>query len=424
MNRLFSRLTLALIVFVLAGCGSFNPPDGPAATVDSGVIGVTPSPTTPQGQIPVSPQRLRVWVPPEFSPLEDTPAGELLRSRLEEFTTRYPGMQIEVRVKSTSGESSLLASLTSTLAAAPLALPDLVALPPHDLEAAAIKGLIYPLETDYTNDDWYNFAIASATIQGSLYGLPFAGDCLVMVYRTDHVEIPPADWQTALEIAGPLAFPANEPEGLVPLAFYLSAGGTHAGDDGRPTLQFQPLLKTLTFLEQAQSVNIMPYWLAQYDRDEHAWQAYRENRATLVITWISNYLKILPSSSALAPIPTYDGTKISLAKNWVWVLASPDAGKRALAEELAAFLTQPDFLAEWTLAAGYLPVRAEALAGWPPSSRQTFAKRLMPSILPAPPREITFLLGPILQQAAVDVLRQQATAQEAAQQALDTLSLP
>ena len=100
-------------------------------------------------------------MPPEFDPASSKPAGKILQSRLGEFTNRRPGVRIEVRVKETSGTGGLLDSLTTASAAAPQALPDLVALPRPELETAALKGLLHPfrdLSTPIEDPDWFEYA--------------------------------------------------------------------------------------------------------------------------------------------------------------------------------------------------------------------------------------------------------------------------
>ncbi|RPH57050.1 MAG: hypothetical protein EHM81_12165, partial [Chloroflexi bacterium] len=100
---------------------------------------------------------------------------------------RRPGLQIEVRVKAESGPGNLLNSLSATRAAAPSILPDLVALSRADLEAATANGLLHSLDglTTLPDDpDWYPYARQMAHIQNTTFGLPFAGDALVLVgYR-------------------------------------------------------------------------------------------------------------------------------------------------------------------------------------------------------------------------------------------------
>jgi maltose-binding protein MalE len=149
---------------------------------------------------------LQIWLPPEFDPGSGTPAGDVLQAHLDEFARRRAGVRIEVRVKAVDMPGGLLDALTSASAAAPLILPDLIALPRSSLEAAALKGLLHPYEglsTALEHPDWYEYARKRVRIQASTYGLPFAGDARVLVYRPEAVAAPPTDWQDMLELTGP-----------------------------------------------------------------------------------------------------------------------------------------------------------------------------------------------------------------------------
>jgi len=79
---------------------------------------------------------LILWLPPEFDPHSGTPAGDLLNERLDAFINAHPGLTIEVRIKAVNGPGGLLDSLATTSAAAPAAIPSLVALPRGELETA------------------------------------------------------------------------------------------------------------------------------------------------------------------------------------------------------------------------------------------------------------------------------------------------
>src|SRR5512133_760148 len=214
-------LILFSLLFGAAGCDlarGINLPTG----LPFGAATATPTPVKP----PVSPatntpgadlgflttatpvQSLTLWVPPEFDPASGSKAGELLKARLAEFSRRNGGMQVNVRVKATSGEGGLLESLNAASAVAPLALPSVIALPRADLEAAALKGLVYPLDglsTTIDQTDWYPYARQLAMVQGATFALPFAGDALVAAYRPEKVAGPPADWQAAVRWSQPLA---------------------------------------------------------------------------------------------------------------------------------------------------------------------------------------------------------------------------
>lgn len=437
MKRLFAAKAtlfgLLLSLFLLAGCSAISAlQNTPGASETSAVTPVeTLVPTAVISQdvtpTPPGPVTLQIWVPPQFDPQADTPVGDLLRSRLDEFSSRRPDVRVEVRVKAVDGPGGLLDSLTTASAAAPLALPDVVALPRTVQETAALKGLLHPfdgLTTVMEDSDWYAYARQLAQLQSSTFGLPFAGDALIMVYRPNAVSEPPADWASALITKGPLAFPAADPQSLFTLTLYQSSGGNVRDDQGRPILDADTLGRVLTFYQDAETAGVMPFWLTQYQTDDQAWEAFTEKRADMAVTWTSRYLANMLADTASAPIPTEDGAAYTLATGWVWALASPQPEKQALGAQLAEFLTESDFLAQWTLAAGYLPPRPSSLQAWPDTSLQSLMSKVILSAQIYPSGDVLTSLGPLLEQATVQVLKEQADPATAAQDAVSGLPVP
>ena len=53
---------------------------------------------------------------------------------------------------------------------------------------------------------------------------------------------------------------------------------------------------------------VFPSWLTQYQTDRQSWQAYRELRANLVVTWSNRYLVDLPVDTAVVSSPQPGGT--------------------------------------------------------------------------------------------------------------------
>ena len=418
----------------------------------------TPAPTLPfpLGGLPGSTGtpalvRLRIWVPPQFDPNAETPAGAILKERLEEFMQLNPGIQVQVRVKDISGVGGLLDSLSTTSAAAPLAMPELVALPRELLEAAALKGLLHPindLTEILTQPDWYPYARQLAYLQDSAFGLPFAGDALALVYRPEALEVPPADLAKALEVRTPLVFPAADPLALFTIAMYQAGGGAIRDGEGRPFLDVARLAAILDFYKRAEESGAMPYWLTQFQNDDQVWEAFQEKRFNLVVTWSSRYLAkdgdiVLPGSAlptvapgtaapgepppdelVMAPLPTPDGAPFTLATGWVWALATSNRDNRLVSLQLAEFLCEPRFLARWTEAMGYLPPRADALQAWSDSSLQLLLSQLARSAMLYPSTDISTPLGASLQEAVVQVLKKQNDPENAAQAAAEGLLGP
>jgi ABC-type glycerol-3-phosphate transport system substrate-binding protein len=428
-----SRLFCIFVILSLVGCNAVPSAVAPAPTTASTATPTTPAPLPTQSpdEEESGPIILEIWVPPAFDPANESPGAELLQARLEEFTQRRSNVRIEMRVKSVEGPGGILDTLTTAGAAAPLALPDLVALPHHALENAAIKGLLHPFDglTETMNDlDWYEYARQLSHLQNSTFGIPFAGDALVLAYRPSNLVEAPTDWEASLttstESNVSISFPAADPNNLVTLAMYQSTGGVILDEENRPILETIHLTEVLTYYQQAQQSSLMPFWLTQYETDEQSWTAFQENRTEMAITWASRVLQNPQTDVDITTIPTSDGIPFTLATGWAWALASPSPDRQVLSAQLAEFLTTPDFLAGWTEASGYLPPRPEALVAWENTSAQSILKLVIPAAQLMPSLDVVTTLGPVLQKATVDILKEQSDPSTLAAEAVGGLSAP
>jgi multiple sugar transport system substrate-binding protein len=416
-----------ILVILLTSC----------ADLQGQVPGTTPLPSptptasfqpTPQGtQSAAGPTIIRLWLPPEFDPGNGTTAGDLLQERLNQFTAQRADIRIETRVKAASGTGGLLDSLSSASAAAPLIVPDLILLPRSSLEIAALKGLLFPLD-DLTDplgeDDWYPYAQEMGQIQTSTFGLPFAGNALISLFRPAEIETLAFDWTTAIDAGQPIAFPAAEEEAYFPIAQYLSTGAPLQDVDGRPFLDSGALTSVLNFFSEAEAAGVMPFWLTQFTNDSQSWNAYTDNRADAAVTWTNRYLGTLPGDTSAAPILTQDGTPFTLATGWLWALSNSQTERHEISVELAEFLTDSEFLSSWSEAAGYLPPRASALDGWSNIPLRNLVSQLVESARLIPSNEVMAVISPALSQATVAILKQQSTPAQAANTAIESLENP
>jgi multiple sugar transport system substrate-binding protein len=439
---LLSIFACLLLLVLLVGCqalplggGTLSPnATQPVDASPSNDLIPTPSPlaltTLTSSASSPGPVTLRLWLPPQWNPASDTAVGDLLDARLTAFEAQNPGVHVEVRVKALEGPGGLLDSLANANVAAPLALPDLVALPRPLLESAALKNLIYPfdgLTTVMEASDWYEYAHQLARLQESTFGLPFAGDAMLLAYRSSTLETLPQDWESALSLGSALIFPAADPQALYTLLQYQAAGGAIQDDQGRPYLDEAILAQVLTFYQQASQAGVAPFWLTQLETDEQAWQAFGSEQAPMTAVWSATFLggeQALPFEVDFAPLLTPDGEPYTLGGGWVWALASPDAERRALAAQLAEFLVEEHFLAAWTSVAGYLPPRADALAGWGETAQRPVVDGISLSTHLLPPADVLSSLGPVLEEAVAQVLKQQSDPLSAAQSAANLVNQP
>jgi ABC-type glycerol-3-phosphate transport system substrate-binding protein len=376
---------------------------------------------------PAGPTALRIWLPPQFDPGGGSLAGNLLQERLDAFSERRENVRIEVRIKALDGPGGLYEALAATTAAAQLAMPDLVVLPHWLIQAAATKGLLRPM-TELTSalddPDWYDFARQSASLENNLFGLPFAGDVLIQVYRGGPDVQPALDWTAALALKTPFGFPAADPQALFGLALYEAAGGKLLDEEDRLTLQVEPLGKALEFFKAAAAVEVTPFWLTQYQADAQVWAAFQEGRTSNLAGWLSDYRAADLDGVRFDHIPTPDGKPFGLARGWAWTLTSPDAERREIAVELAEFLTESSFLARWSQAAGLLPARPSALAEWRLGKDAARLEPIAQAASLVPPSDSLKVMGPALSEAIAQVLKGQLEPQAAAQAAANQVSPP
>ncbi len=431
-NRLILGLLLVLTIVVIAYI--IWPIDlpwpgqaTPTATFASGETGgQTPTPETTLAPTPTPAPvtQLTLWVPPEMDPEGETEAGMLLANRLQLFSELHDGLKIVVRVKAASGSGGLLDTLTSTRAVAPNALPDLIALDRSDLETAALKSLIFPLDsmTSIIDDpDWYGFTREMSLLQGSTFGLPFAADALALVYRPVSFPEPPGSWDDILEGDIKLAFPADDSQALLALSLYQAEGGSIQDNQRRPLLELAPLTRVFQLFKTGVDSGVLPAWLSQYQTFRLVWSGYREGESNLAVIWLSDYLREMPADSTIAPLPPMASGPFSLGTGLSWAVAALDENRQTLAVELAEFLVDPIFLSEWTAAAGYIPSRPSSLESWSDPDLQKTVNQIAANTHLLPLNDLTSSLAPILREYTLQILQGLVEPGQAAQAAVDSL---
>lgn len=413
MNRLF-RFACCGFLILLTGCSSLPPFD--SDWINSILYTPTPTPaktatSTPQStQVTQSatgqpepavsePRILRVWLPPQFNPNLNNAAATLLKQRLNNFEAEHPGLEIDVRIKSETGEADLLNSLSITSMAAPSALPDLVALPRHSLEAASQKGLVRPLDelsVELQDSDWYPYARELAKIDGIDYGIPFAGDASVIIYRPDLVWI--KTWDDILLSESQLVFAGADSRAELGLSLYMSAGGELLDAQGGPTLDQEILTQVLELFSKGRAATLFPDSATNLSSDDQVLQEYRARRAEMAIVHFSDYRA--SQDGLIQPLMGLKETHFTFATGWMWALAGQNPDKQQLSTELAEFLTADAFLSQWIRETGYLPTRLSSTA----QTEDSPVPAIIEAAQPLPSEDVLLVLGPVMQEALVRVL--------------------
>ena len=392
-------LALCMLLFAAACApGQFELPFSFAGTPSStpeGVETLFPEPTetpTPAPSTTSVPGSLRIWLPPELDPDGPSAAAALLKARLQAYAEEHPHLALDIRIKGTPEEEGMLEALSLTRSAAPSALPDLVALNRADLEAAAIKGVLHPLNglSDELEDpDWYPYAREAGRVQDVTYGLPFAGDALAIAYHPSQFETLPVRWAELFVANKSLAFYGDDPESRFMLSLYLATGSPLLDRSNQPYLDEEGLREVLQLLKDSRLVPLQS--------EQAAWTAFEDGRAQLAVVWTSRFLQADPlRDAALIPLPYPDDSSFTQATAWAWALAGSDPAHDAATVELAQFLVADEFLAEWDRAAGLLSPRPNALTMW---DAEGSLELISQSAGVLPGNDLLAAVGPVLEDA-------------------------
>lgn len=351
---------------------------------------------------------MTIWVPPTFHPDQATSAGALLADRLASFEQANPNISINVRLKDENGPGGLLKTLMATSFAAPSALPDVIILNPASLDIGATEELIIPLDGLVEAPDtpeWYDHALAVTHIDGGFFGLPFASEADVLVYKIDQYPSSPYTWADILAVPASFVFPANDPDATFTLAQYLAHEGSIYDDDGQLTIDTTILGDVLTFYETAYSINILPLGVNQYASTTETWTALRNGLTASAVTSLSSFLTEGDLETTFAiPLPTRNESGFCPAKTWSWAIATSDPARQIIAGQLITWLTKPEFLGPWTHALGMLPSTKSGFSYWPEGVETAIVSNLVTVAQPKPFGETLAIFGPPLHAAVMAVL--------------------
>lgn len=427
--KVSGRALLVMLLITAAGCSLIAPagstPSGGEVTPTTGVTEVssTPVPTV----TPAGPMILTIWLPPQFDPNSGTPAGNILKQALQDYQKDHPEILVEVRVKAPEGPAGLLESLAAAEPVAPAVVPSIIALQRPYLEIAALKGMIYPLDAEAAglqDADWFTYARDLARVQDTVFGLPFAGDALVLLYRPGRLSFIPSSWEQVLGSGMRVSLSAGDPQALTGLALYLSTNGPIQDDQGRPLLELETLTSELDLFARGLNAGVFTPSLTTVNTDGMAWQNYRDGADHLVVSWASRYLTERPADTTAAFLPGLAEQSYALADGWTWAVSDPLPARRLAAVQLAKYLSSVDFLKKWSQAAGYLPVRPSSLDAWTDFNLRDMISRIAQAARLRPANDLVASLGMVLQAAIGQVLSRQADPQTAAQLAVERLLLP
>lgn len=394
------HLLWVLGVLLITACAA-----PPIVTPAPTLVPPPPTPTVaPSPPSPSTPAGLTLWLP-DWMLFENKTAAALLEARIADFAAAQ-GVTVTVNPKLPRGEAGLLDFLRVTYPVAPGLLPDLIALPFADVDPAAAAGFLQPLDgildADLRAQLFPAARIVAAREQGWL-AQPFVTDFEHLAFQPAALSDPPVDWRIVLESNTIYAFPGGDLESALPdavILHYLSVLG-----DAAPRNE-AALRALLTFYADARGAGRIDLAGVQVNSADETWLRLQQGNATLGHTtahlWLSN-----PERAGVlrfGPVPTADSTPRYIVRGWALAIVTADSERQALAARLLAHLLAPDFLAQWTVAAHYLPADRATLDLWPPGAYHTFAAEALENGALRPTWTNDLELARSLQRAVQDVL--------------------
>ncbi len=433
-RNLFTTIIFITILLSLSSCntGAFLDFFISATPTSKSILVTTMTAATPEPEttpvqestaIEATSNTLILWVPPEFFSSQDI-SDRLLQAQIEDFQDRYD-YEVQLRIKESSGPNGMLPALESTLKTAPAAAPSLVLLSHSDLQRAASQGWIQPLEEIQQmllTEDWYDYARLLGVSQNKGYGIPFAADAMILAYRPALVGATPQNWNDVLSHEAVVLFPAADPKALFTLQLYLSRGGTLFNDQSQLMLDSSVLEKVLEFYSNSANSDVFPSWLLRYTTDQEIWSSFTQKSANWAVSRTSYYLSQLPVDVAAIPVPSLGSESTSLVSGWLWAFSEPNPNQQEISLKLLEHLVDEQFQANWTVAAGYLPVRPSSMAAWQNQVVKSLLSQITLSAQSQPTEETLEIIGPILSDAVNLVLSGEATPFQASRSAVEKLN--
>jgi ABC-type glycerol-3-phosphate transport system substrate-binding protein len=335
---------------------------------------VTPSPTPARLDFAPADNQLVLWLPPFGAPLDDTRGGAVLAAAFRQFERDHAGVRIDAHVKAEHGPAALRAYLRSAQQVAPAILPDLMLIDTQELWQVAELGLVPALAPDEVRSDgFYAFAPAAVTYRDQVFGIPYAVDIALAAYDPARLLAPPRTWNDVLTGDAWLLFPTggDTDASLVSLLQYMGAGGELPAESARATPA--GLEAFFEFLAAAQQAGLIPPEVVDLATFDAVWRAYLAARPEIVTLVIAGFRQTAEAGGevALAPVPTRNGERATVAATWAFAVLTPEPERRRLALALVDALLAVEVQGNWSRQAQRLPSRPEALTVWPAGNGQT-----------------------------------------------------
>lgn len=344
---------------------------------------------------------------------------------ISRFTAEHENINVNVRVKATSGESSALSTLAAAKNAAPDVVPSLILMSRSDMETSVQRGLIQPITTDIFSDTatWYNYARQSAFIDTEVYGIPVAGEAPVLVYRESKVGAELTDWDDILTRGMPIGFNPSSNTSYFADFIYRAMGGKMTDDQGLIALDQTKLTETLRFFLSGGQNGVFPPSITQIQDQTQNWQRFNDGTVNMIISQYSAYVHYAGKGIKAIALPTFsEESEYPLANTWNLVMTEDDPELQRIAIEFAEEMADTLYNDEWTLKAGFLPVRNTGHDAWEGSSQYPIMMAISEKASLVPGNAVLNKVTPIINNAVIQVIKNSYSPEGAAAEAISSLN--
>jgi ABC-type glycerol-3-phosphate transport system substrate-binding protein len=372
---------LIVVLIILSGCGILERDGEDPSSVEitatptlSATPTLQPTPIATEPVVQPTQLNLNVWLVSDVTNDPEVPGGSVLAQQLATFDENRPNVNVNIEVKSPTGQGGTLSYLRTGRNVAPTILPDLIVLSADQINTAATEQLIYPLDDHLTTeqkDELFPAARVMGQVDNMYFGYPFTLNNLGhMAYDTTiFTDTVPATWDDLLiNESSSLIIPGAGASGAeLALQMYLASGGSLATEANQPNLEVEPLTIALEHVSQASMLGRISVQSSNVGTLAEAWQFLDDGVANMAQTNENLYLQESATNRdiAFAELPSLDQRLEPLVDGWVWAISTPDLARQELSAELMAWLIESQNLGEWSLAASTLPGRRTAFGLWP-----------------------------------------------------------
>lgn len=444
--KIYAAIGWLLLALIITGCqqaaenssatSEASPP--PTATRSNTPTAVSPALlTTPTPTATGTPEdstlTLTLWTIEQISGLATEEAATFFEQTINKFERANPGVTVKVLVKKPSGKGGVLDFLRTANDVAPAVMPDVVVMNATDLEQSFADRLIQPLDGKLDRSivqDLLPAARRVGTVQENLAGVPLGIEMEHTVYDSRMFTQTNVLWTDVLSRSASYSFPAKGVNGLVndvTLSHYFSAGGNLLDDEGNPKIDEQPLRETLGFYQNLLDAGLIDDSLLEASTTEELWPQFLDRQAEVAQISVHQFLTdqetiefALPGPP---PLPTAEAIPVGVMHAWVFSLVTGDINRQEEALRLMESFLSTEANLTWNQINKSIPVRDSSfqqLAGDDPYWQLLTSQ--LNTARPEPRFTGYDRVERIFQQSVEQVLRGEATAEDAASTAVDALA--